>query len=115
METRLSSDASGNVVMLVTGSLSAIAPGVFTFQLLQQNLFGFQSTFAATVGPILVFGYPAFPLAIFPAIAAAIMWVVWRRTRGLKYFFLASAFFGVVFTALIWLYLFMGFVLSGPP
>lgn len=109
------SDATWVIIMLVSGSLPAIALGVITFQLLQQNLFAFQSSFAATVGPSLIFGYPAFPLIIFPAVAAAFLWMVRRSTRGFWYFFAGSAFFGIIFTALIWLYLFTGFVVSGPP
>ena len=97
------------------GSVTAILLGVATLYLLQANEFSFQSHLAAIVVPILIFGYFPITLVMSPATMAIATRLRYGNTKGMWWYFGGSAIFGFIFSVLIWGFLFIGFVLSGPP
>lgn len=97
------------------GAVVSTILGLMSLYLESQNLLSFQSPLMAAVAPIVIFGYFPITLIISPAVAAVLTWLRYRNTRGMWWYFGSSAIFGFVFTVLIWGFLFLGFVFSGPP
>jgi hypothetical protein len=83
--------------------------------MLQANGSSYQSPLAAVVVPILVFGYFPITLVVSPAIVAIAAQIRYGNTKGMWWYFGGSAIFGFIFSVLIWVSLFIGFILSGPP
>lgn len=97
------------------GSVISIVLGTVTVYIEMQNLTTFQWPWAATMGPILVFGYFPITLAASPLMMAIVMELRYRNTKGIGWYFGGSALIGFIFSLVIWGILFLGFVMSGPP
>lgn len=99
----------------VFGSAVSITLGIVTLTIEMQNMTYFQSPLAATVAPILIFGY--FPITFFlsPGLMAIIASVRYHNTKGLWWYFGGSAIFGFIFSFFIVGFLFLAFIMSGPP
>jgi len=97
------------------GSVVSIVLGTVTLYLEMQNLSSFQSALAAAVVPDLVFGYFPITLIVSPLIMAVAMRARYGNFKGFWWYFGGSAIFGFLYSIAIWGYLFIGYVLTGPP
>jgi hypothetical protein len=97
------------------GSSTAILLGLVALYLLQANGSSYQSPLAAVVVPILVFGYFPITLVLSPVVMSIATQIRYGNTKGMWWYFGGSAIFGFIFSVLIWVILFIGFILSGLP